>query len=298
MAFLSRGYQPGAGPYGEQLNRAIDYVISCQQVDGLLCKDVPGPTFQSRQASQTATYNHGIAGLMLGEVYGQVTGQRARNVKQTIERALVFTRTLQLRDKQPQDVGGWRYIRLAETDVDSDLSVTAWQLMFMRSARNAEFPVPEEYVDGAMTYVERCFDPAIGRFNYTLHGQSANNASRGMAGAGIVALSMGGKHETAMAKAAGDWLLANPYSSYGQTIGTFDKYIYSTFYCSQAAAQLGGRYWEGIFPPLVNTLLGAQSRDGSWHAETDLAMFGDELTTAFAVLSLTTPYQYLPVYQR
>src|SRR5262245_3495635 len=35
MAFLSRGHQPGLGPYGERLNRAIDFVLSCQKPNGL-----------------------------------------------------------------------------------------------------------------------------------------------------------------------------------------------------------------------------------------------------------------------
>src|SRR5881394_3006172 len=36
MAFLSRGHQPGVGPYGERLNRAIDFVLSCQLTNGLI----------------------------------------------------------------------------------------------------------------------------------------------------------------------------------------------------------------------------------------------------------------------
>ena len=43
----------------------------------------------------------------------------------------------------PADRGGWRYIHDLD-DVDSDLSVTGWQLMFLRSARNAGFEVPNE----------------------------------------------------------------------------------------------------------------------------------------------------------
>src|ERR1700722_2443554 len=43
MAFLSRGHQPGTGPYGQQLNRAIDFVISCQRPDGLFSYAEPGP---------------------------------------------------------------------------------------------------------------------------------------------------------------------------------------------------------------------------------------------------------------
>src|SRR4051794_20363914 len=38
MAFLSRGHVPGQGPYGEVVNKAIDYVLKCQQEDGMLSK--------------------------------------------------------------------------------------------------------------------------------------------------------------------------------------------------------------------------------------------------------------------
>ena len=53
-----------------------------------------------------------------------------------------------------------------------------------------------------------------------------------------------------------------------------------------------------MYPPMVELIVKAQSPNGSWRAEPDLAEFGDELTTALAVLSLTPPYQLLPVYQR
>ena len=51
---------------------------------------------------------------------------------------------------------------------------------------------------------------------------------------------------------------------------------------------------------MVEVLLGAQSAEGSWPPEPDAknAVFGNEFTTAMAVLSLTPPYQLLPVYQR
>src|SRR5437870_4023656 len=82
-------------------------------------------------------------GLMLGEVYGQVSGPRAKQVKQAIERALKFSQELQSRPKRPVDKGGWRYVPRFYSGIDSDLSVTGWQLMFFRSAKNAEFNVPE-----------------------------------------------------------------------------------------------------------------------------------------------------------
>src|SRR5882672_9877310 len=76
MAFLSRGHQPGGGKYGERLNRAIDFTIRCQRSDGLFSQDAPGVEWQRYEASHTAIYNHAIAGVMLGEVYGEVTGPR------------------------------------------------------------------------------------------------------------------------------------------------------------------------------------------------------------------------------
>jgi len=305
LAFLARGHQPGLGPYGQQLNRAIDYVLSCQKPDGLLSYDAPGLMYEKYEASQTGLYNHAIAGLMLGEVYGHATGSRAKQVRKAISDALQFTRATQTRPKaKPADKGGWRYLRLeGPRDIDSDLSVTAWNLMFLRSAKNAEFDVPQEYVDEAMAFVRRCWNgDRNGERNVFYYSTSPRQMwhDRGLAGAGILSLSMAGQHQTPMALAAGDWLLAHPFNRFGGPRIGHDRFFYAAYYCSQAAAQLGGRYWAGIFPPLVETMLSAQSSDGSWPVEPDSAdeIFGNLYTTAMAVLALTPPYQLLPVYQR
>jgi len=171
--------------------------------------------------------------------------------------------------------------------------------MFLRSARNAEFKVPQTHIDEAMEFLRRCWDEPRGVFNYALNGGEVKS-SRGTVGAGILSLSMAGQHQTRMALTAGDWLLANPFRGFGQLVGGSDRFFYSTYYCSQAAAQLGGRYWEGIFPPIVTALLKSQLPDGSWPPEPAMgdAVFGNAYTTGMAVLSLTPSYQLLPVYQR
>ena len=54
------------------------------------------------------------------------------------------------------DSGGWRY----EPDSkDSDMSVTGWCLMALRSAKLNDAPVPTKAIDDALAYVERCRDP-------------------------------------------------------------------------------------------------------------------------------------------
>jgi hypothetical protein len=301
MAFLSRGYHPGFGPYGSALDRAIDFVIDNQQPDGLLSFLAPEPHFQDMGASHTGAYNHAIAGLMLGEVYGHVTGQRARKVKASIEKALVCSRKQQTRRKMYlRDTGGWRYPNVKYPGArDADLSVTAWQLMFYRSARNAEFKVPQAYVNDALEYVRRCWDPRTAMFNYVLNEGGGQEGSRGMVGAGILCLSMAGQHNTPMARVAGQWLAAHPFRNFGECYGPWDRYFYSAYYCSQAGAQLGGQYWESIFPPMVEVYLKVQNSDGSFPAEPrDDSVFGNAYSTALAVLALTPAYQLLPVFQR
>ena len=71
----------------------------------------------------------------------------------------------------------------------------------------------------------------------------------------------------------------------------------------QIADLLRGPYrppqYERVMLPMT-VLLSAQTADGSWPPEVGLntRLFGNSYTTAMAVLSLTPPYQLLPVYQR
>jgi hypothetical protein len=295
MAFLSKGHTPGEGPYGARLDRAIDFVLRTQQSDGLLA--YAGAS--SRGNGKTANYNHAIAGLMLTEVYGMTDRGRAAKLKPAILKALSFTRRNQMLPKAyEEDRGGWRYL-YSETYGESDLSVTAWQLMFLRSAKNAEFDVPKQYIDDAGGYVQRCWESRQGVFYYKTTGGDVR-WSRGMVGAGVLSLAMAGQHETAIAQRAGEWLLRYPFRGFGERIGSGDRFFYSTYYCSQAMAQLGGRYWNGFFPGLVNALVRSQSSSGEWPPEPygGDRMFGNTYTTAMAVLSLTPPLQLLPVYQR
>ncbi len=127
-----------------------------------------------------------------------------------------------------------------------------------------------------------------------------------MVAAGILCLSMAGQHQTPMALAAGDWLLAHRVRGFGDLASPGDRFFYGTYYSTQAMVQLGGHYWAQFFPSLVDALLSGQSADGSWPPEIrpaergpdTEAIFGKVYTSALAVLSLTPPYQLLPIYQR
>lgn len=293
IAYLSKGHLPGGGQYGRQLDHAVDYVISCQRNDGLIAGGPGG----MNMAGKTAMYNHGIAGLVLSQVYGMVDRERADEIAKVIPKALAFTRTRQtLRKSHKQEEGGWRYYY--NSTPESDLSVTAWQIMFMRSAKNAGFDVPQQHIDDALKYVHGCWDNNQGVFYYQ-RGPSGSRWSRGMCGVGIVALAMGGEHHTTMAKRAGQFILNNSFHQYGDRVGGGERWFYSAYTCSQAMSQLGGDDWNRFYPTLVRTLLSTQRPDGSWPPEPyNDSQFGNAYTTTLSVLAMTPPLQLLPLYQR
>jgi hypothetical protein len=232
-------------------------------------------------------------------MYGMGHPKRAEQLQKAIERSLQATLEMQRWPKDvPDDRGGWRYIT-DDGPYDSDLSITGWQLMFLRSARNAGFDVPEQRIKDAVAYVRRTFDRSAGTFGYTL--ERTRLQSRGMAGAGILALAHAGFHRSAEAKSAGQWLLQNSFQEYNGNNGSpVDRYHYSLFNACQGMYQMGSPYWEQFFPRTVSALLASQRPDGSWEAEglQRDRPFGNSYTTSLVVLSLGAPNQFLPVFQR
>jgi len=299
MAFLARGHQPGKGPYGPQLERAIDYVLRIQDPE-------VGSIFPERYfggqppRSFSGNYNHGISGVMLAEVYGMTDSTRHERIRTAITKALEYTRMQQQRRKRnPDERGGWRYVHVFERSVnDADISVTAWQLMFLRAARNAEFNVPNSWIYEALGYVHRSFDANERGFVYALSADE-RYCSRAMVGAGVVCLELGGEHQSETAKEAGDWILRHSFEPYNNSFHPEDRYHYSAFYCTQAMFQLGGEHWRQFFPKFLAVLADAQHADGGWDPESvGDTKYGNVYTSALAILALATPYQLLPIYQR
>jgi hypothetical protein len=307
MAFIAHGHVPGDGKYGKQLERAANFVLSCQKPCGLVVSvGQEGPTIDRNVnggPGTTAAYNHAISSLLLSEYYGMSQPPKSEQIKKAINKALAATLQMQRWSKDlPEDRGGWRYI----TDVglhDSDLSITGWNLMFLRSARNAGFDVPREPIDDAIKYIRRTYKPKLGRFTYTTGRDS--NGSRGMSGAGILALAHAGFHNSPEAQSAGAWVLSQTFEPYNKSIQfnsdrTLDHYHYAVFSCCQGMYQLGGGYWEKFFPRIVPILLANQQADGSWPPDSQKwdAPYGSDYTTALMVMSLGASNQLLPIFQR
>jgi hypothetical protein len=276
--------------------------MSCQKENGLVAQRGSREAELSRDVDEglgvTTAYNHVIGSLTLSEIYG-MKAKRPEEMQKAIIKSLAATLQMQRWPKDREaDKGGWRYLH-DYNELDSDLSLTGWNLMFLRSARNAGFDVPKQSIDDAVAYIRRTFDKNEGVFRYTIgHGESF---SRAMAGAGILALAHAGYHNSVEAQTSAKWLLKHSFVDYNTGGGIrLDRYHYSLFSSCYGMYQLGGDNWAKFFPPTVRSLLAHQAADGSWEAESfqrDRA-FGNSYTTALVVLSLGAPNQFLPVFQR
>jgi hypothetical protein len=307
MAIISHGHTPGEGEFGSALDQATDFVLACQKQNGLISavgRDRPQLLRDGGTGLGTnMAYNHAISSLMLSELYGMSQPPRADRIKEAIAASLAASLAMQRWPKdKPDDEGGWRYLDDRD-ESDSDLSVTGWELMFLRSARNAGFDVPEDSINDAVAYVRRCYSKEYGTFQYWI--DRGDGRSRGMAGAGILALAHAGHHNSVEARSAGDWILKQKFEPYNRSIQfntdrTLDHYHFAVFSCCQAMYQLGGRYWEEFFPKVVSILLENQQADGSWPADSHKfdGPYGSAYTTALMVITLGAPNQLIPIFQR
>jgi hypothetical protein len=303
MAFMAHGHTPGHGRYGKRLDEAVKFVTACQKQNGLLMLVGPDELSINRNLEHSigvaGSYDHAISGLMLSELYGMNSAKNVPGLKDAINKALYASLTMQRWSKQrPEDTGGWRYINQYGEN-DSDLSVTGWELMFMRSARNAGFSVPPQVISDAIAYIRRTYRDDVGTFNYTTGRNDVR--SRGMAGAGILALGHAGFHNSAEAKRTAETLLGYSFEVYNDSpFPKRDRYHYSLFVCCQGMYQMGSPYWEKFFPRTVRAVLTHQNPDGSWDAESFQRdrKFGNAYTTAMVILAVGAPNQLLPIFQR
>src|SRR5205085_210442 len=143
--------------------------------------------------------------------------------------------------------GGWRYTPHGN---DADLSVTGWQLLALRAAKNAGCDVPADPIDRAVQYVLRCRDVSTPGFCYIPGGPT----SVACTGTGILCLEICGKegHRGREALQAGAVLLKAGVD-WNQL-----HFFYCIYYGAQATFQLGNNYWNVYRPLLHKTLFDRQ----------------------------------------
>ena len=277
MSFMAAGHVPEEGPYGRQISRGIAWVLSEQQANGLLV---------GKKRSHGPMYSHGIATLMLAEVSGMVSGDQADSCQRALERAVKLIVDAQNHPKGAQHDGGWRY---QPTSGDADLSVTAWQLLALRAAKDIGCDIPSRNIDRAIAYIKRLRVERGGGFGY----MAGHGATVTRSGCGIVALEVCGEHRTEETMAAARLILSRPLTQQEH------YFYYGAYYCTVGMYKVGGEEWQTARPILYDTILNLQHPAGYWRPmQGSERGAGHVYATSMAILALAIEYGYLPIYQR
>ena len=276
MAFLAAGHMPDEGPYGVAITRGVQYVLDHQEANGLL----------AHRRNHGPMYDHGISTLMLAEVAGMVSERQATAARKGLERATRLILESQNVQKQASQAGGWRY---QPASTDSDLSVTGWQLLALRAAKDIGMDVPAANIDLAITYVKKCAARDGRGFCY----QPGGGPTPVLTGTGLLALAVCGEDDCAEVHGAADFLRVRPLR-YNDP-----WFFYGVYYTTIGMYKRGGDDWKRAKPALFVELLANQQPDGSWKAGNGNEQpFGRIYSTTMAVLALSVEYGYLPIYQR
>ena len=290
MAMAGVGIQPvDPTPEGKSMAKALAYVLRKDRVDD---KGYFGRADGSRM------YGHGITTLMLTEMLGMgVSDEQDKLIHDRCEKAIDVILSAQKHPKAARHRGGWRY---EPSSGDADLSVSVWQLMALRSAKNDGLKVPVSAIEKAVTYLQRSFVSPIGRngvpeirvsgFTYM---PRQTRASEIMTAAGLLAMQVCGQYKSPFVTGASEWLLKRP-PKWGKRF-----FFYGIYYYAQGMYQRGGTFAKTARKHVVDVLMPKQQKDGSWLASNRSERgVGKVYATSMAVLSLSVKHHFLPIYQR
>lgn len=311
LAFLGAGYDHFDDKYQTHVRNGLNYLLTHQtqsddpQADGNLYVREDATSNQICQF-----YAHGIATLALCEAYG-MTGDP--NLADPAQRAIDFI----VRGQHPER-GGWRY----SWRYMSDLSVSGWQLMALKSGELAGLEVPGEVYQHVETLLDRCQgrrgDGALYCYNpwapdtpAKRHGRESSTV---MTSVGLLMRLYTGWNRDREAMQNGAEHLLENLPEMGTlrnpprigTIGNPKRDTYYWYYATQVMFHMQGKYWkqwnERLHPLLVDTQVKDGDLTGSWDPRKPIPdkwgpHAGRLYVTTMNLLSLEVFYRHLPIYE-
>jgi hypothetical protein len=271
MAFMSQGHVPNQGKYGPEVSKGVRFLMASQREDGYMVGSRGGNM-----------YCHGMATLALSQLWG-MTGDE--DVKKSLEKAIKLIIKSQCKDGGINH-GGWRYEPVPS---GADISVTIMQVMALRGAKDSGLHVPDETMKRALSYINSCYDEASGGYTYMPRNRAPGFARTA---AGICVRKLCGDYDetSSTLKRSVEYLKRTMDSPR-------EHYWYGHYYACHAMHQVGGNDWEEYYKLIKKKFLDMQMADGSW-SRRDFQSAGPVYQTAIAVIALSVPANYLPIFQR
>ncbi len=273
VALLSEGSTTTQGKYSSNIRRAVDYLLSKSQPNGL----IGDPTHDDRY-----TYGHGFSMLFLSQVLGEEEDiDRRRELADVLSRAVVFTGRAQT------DAGGWGYVSAQDGQGFDEGSTTITQVQGLRGCRNAGIPVPSEIIDKAIGYIRKCTLPD-GGVQYNSRGGGGRPA---ITAAAIACLFNAGEYDSEYVPRLQAYCQRNLSNISNRGFG---HWHYAHYYYAQVLYREGGKTWTEYRDQIYARLVREANPDGSWSQ----GYIGPVYTTAINLTMLQLENGALPIYQR
>lgn len=294
LAFLGAGHTPQSGTeHREVVAKALAHLLALQDAD----TGAFGPS---------SCYGHGIATYALAECYG-LTKDPA--LLRPLEAALTWILDHQGPRRDRRNRGGWGYFSpgLAAEDDYARVSVTAWMVMALESARLSGVELPDAVLPAAREYLELSYDQPNGWFRYNHKPSRLQSAwptlPASTPAAAFCLLLLGSGADDPKVAAALDYTVdrrPERYRRYGDDdfVLRGQGNVYFWYYGTLCCFLAGGEAWERWNERLRTVLPAAQARDGSfppidvYAAEAGDSRDDRSYTTAMCVLCLEVYYRY------
>jgi len=270
LAFMGAGYTQHDGKYAENVRSGIYFL-----------RETARPAQFGVDLQAGSMYGHGIATLALTEVLNidRQLGREDEDIRRLVEDAVLFTMVAQ------HSGGGWRYV----PGSPGDMTVSAWQILSLVSARYGGVPLRSDTLPKARTFVRSLAAPDTYRFGYVSPKPEPATTAIGLA----TLLYLGeSPFQTPFQHAM--WELAER--------GPKLTDVYHDYYAALALHNVRHPGWDRWHVPLREHLIRTQATQGhekgSWHFKDPHGDVGGRLyTTAMAAMILEVYYRHLPLYQ-
>lgn len=290
LSFFGAGYTHQTDKHRDTVRRGIDWLVKSQKENGDLFTGGTGYTW---------FYSHGIATIALCEAYGMTNDA---DLREPAQRAVAFI----VESQHPQR-GGWRY----KPQVESDTSVSGWQLMALKSAQMAGLDVPAQTLEKVSNWLDTAQAGDGSRFVYNPNAPDTPDQRAGrrpnlaMTAEGtLMRMYLGRKNDDPVTIAAADHLAENLPEVGSRQRPTRDAYYW--YYATQVMFHLQGEHWKTWNARLRPLLEKGQQQDGplagSWNPSAPVPdrwghAGGRMYLTALNLLMLEVYYRHLPLFQ-
>ena len=281
LALLGAGYTEKIGKYKENVIRAVAWLKSKQDENGLIFNP------NDAGAHRGIGYPGAIATLAMVEAAGMA---RVPSTVKAAQAAVDYCTKIHQQSDGGNSKLGWRYA----PNTSGDISVSAWFIAALKSARQAGLSVNPGAFEGAIHFldsVERKGNNSVSQYSY-MPGTETNKRRNAM---GIYCRLILGWPSNELQASVDSFVTQGGTPSWTGTGENVDLYYW--YYGTLCTFQQGGDVWKRWNTDLKSALLSSQAKkgdnQGSWPVVGEFSgEWGRVGQTALGCLCLEVYYRY------